>query len=127
MGSSEVVMGFLKAMEAMDYEAAMPFLDEDIRYINGPTPEVTGPAAVRGVLEPFFAPIEENIFEVARSIESGNTVFVERLDKHRIPQGWFELPVTGVFEVEDGKITYWHEYFDLATIVDQMTRLTTQT
>jgi limonene-1,2-epoxide hydrolase len=43
-------------------------------------------------------------------------VFVERLDRHRSPHGWWELPVTGVFEVRDGLIAVWREYFDLATM-----------
>ena len=123
MGSLATVKAFLHAMEAMDYDQAMPLVSDKIRYINGPKPEVTGPAGVRDELESFFAPIEENVFEIEREVEDGNSVFIQRLDKHRIPQGWFELPVTGVFEVEDGQIVYWREYFDMATIVDQMTEL----
>lgn len=123
MSSIEVVKNFLTAMERMDYDAALPLLSADIRYTNGPKPEVAGPDAVKAELEPFFAPIKENEFVIERATEDGNTVFVQRLDKHRIPQGWFDLPVTGVFEVEAGKISYWREYFDMATIVDQMTAL----
>jgi limonene-1,2-epoxide hydrolase len=29
------------------------------------------------------------------------------------------LPVTGVFEIEDGKIAAWRDYFDMATITSQ--------
>ena len=58
-----------------------------------------------------------------RKLSEGNLVVLERLDRHRIPQGWFELPVTGVFEVKDGKITYWREYFDVATIRTAMEEL----
>ena len=74
-------------------------------------------------LPPFFAPIEENEFVILRQITDGNTVVLERLDRHRVPQGWFELPVTGIFEVNDGKITYWREYFDVETIRVSMEKL----
>jgi limonene-1,2-epoxide hydrolase len=47
-------------------------------------------------------------------------VFIERLDRHRLASGWIELPVTGVFEVHGGRITMWHDYFDVATIQNQM-------
>ena len=67
----------------------------------------------RRLHEVVAALIEENEFVIERATEDGNTVFVQRLDKHRIPQGWFDLPVTGVFEVEDDKISYWREYFDI--------------
>ena len=41
---------------------------------------------------------------------------MERLDRHQFAKGWVELPVTGIFEVVDGLITEWREYFDFATI-----------
>jgi len=33
---------------------------------------------------------------------------------------WIEIPVCGVWEVIDGKITLWRDYFDLATYRDQL-------
>ena len=119
----ETVMTFMKAMERKDYDSGLQYVAKDLVYINSPDTRVTGPEGVRAVLEPFFDPIEENEFVIHRTLAQDNQVVLERLDRHRIPQGWFELPVTGVFEVNDGKITYWREYFDLATITDAMTKL----
>ena len=116
----DVVRAFLTAMERMDYDAALPLIDPDCEYTNGPLGTVQGPAGVRAMLEPFFAPILENRFVVAREVASGPMVVIERLDRHRLPTGWVELPVTGVFEVRDGLITVWHEYFDVATLQKQM-------
>jgi limonene-1,2-epoxide hydrolase len=31
-----------------------------------------------------------------------------------------ELPVMGIFEVHDGKITAWRDYFDMATWMKAM-------
>jgi limonene-1,2-epoxide hydrolase len=31
-----------------------------------------------------------------------------------------DLPVAGVFEVVDGQITLWRDYFDLPTIMNKM-------
>ena len=42
-------------------------------------------------------------------------MFLERLDRHRLDHGWRELPVNSVFEVHDGLITVWRDYFDLLT------------
>jgi limonene-1,2-epoxide hydrolase len=113
----------MNAMEKMDFDAGLAHVAADCEYINGPNPPVRGPEGVRAELAPFFAPILENQFIIRRRAVAGNTVFIERLDRHRIPQGWFELPVTGVFEVQNAKIVYWREYFNLATVVDGMTRL----
>lgn len=107
----------------MNFDEGVKYVAEDVEYINSPGTIVHGPEGVKAVLEPFFAPIEENEFVILRQIAEGNLVVVERLDRHRIQQDWFELPVTGVFEIQYGKITYWREYFDLATIQTAMTNI----
>lgn len=119
----EVIQAFNSAMERMDYNKALQHVADDIEYINGPNAPVRGPQGIRNELEPFFTPIEENEFVILRQAIHGNVVFMERLDRHRIPQGWFELPVTGVYEVRKGKIAYWRDYFNLATVMDGMTSL----
>jgi limonene-1,2-epoxide hydrolase len=48
---------------------------------------------------------------------------LERLDRHLAGHGWFELPVTGVMEVENGRITYWRDYFDMAAIQDDLAKM----
>lgn len=111
----EVVAAFIQAFEAMDFEAALSFIAPECEYTNVPMGSAKGPEGVRSVLEPFFAPIDENDFVIHRKAVEGKVVFYERLDRHRLGDSWRELPVIGVFEVEDGLITLWREYFDLAT------------
>jgi limonene-1,2-epoxide hydrolase len=71
------------------------------------------------VLTPFFAPTLENEFRVVRAVTDGPIVMLERLDRHRLADKWVGLPVTGVYEVHGGLITYWRDYFDLATIMSE--------
>lgn len=114
----DTVKAFMGAMEPLDYDTASTFLSDDCEYTNPPPlGTVRGPAGMRAVLEPFFAPTLENEFRVIRGATDGPIVILERLDRHRLATGWVELPVTGVYEVHDGKITYWRDYFDLATIM----------
>lgn len=112
-----IITAMTNAMAVKDYDAALPLFTDDCVYENMPMGAVTGPAGVRAVLEPFFAPTIENQFIILRTAVNGTTVFVERLDRHRLATGWVELPVTGVFEIRDGKIALWRDYFDLATIM----------
>ena len=123
MSPMAVVMAFSDAMEKMDFDTGLQYVADDLEYINSPGTAVRGPKGVRAVLEPFFAPIEENEFVIHRKGQEGNFVFLERLDRHRVPQGWFELPVAGIYEVHNGKITYWREYFDMETIQVAMQKL----
>jgi limonene-1,2-epoxide hydrolase len=45
----------------------------------------------------------------------GDLVFVERLDRTAAGEKTVDLPCLGVFELEDGKIKVWRDYFDLGT------------
>jgi limonene-1,2-epoxide hydrolase len=112
----ETVRAFLAAAERKDFEAALKFVTPGCEYTNLPMGTVRGPQGIRQTLEPFFAPIEVNEFRVLRVAADGPIVFVERLDRHCAAHGWWELPVTGVFEVHDGRITVWREYFDVQTM-----------
>lgn len=106
---------FLDAFAAMDFETALDLLAADCEYTNIPMGTVHGHQGVRDVLGPFFAPIHENEFLILRRAADGPVVFMERLDRHRLDHGWRELPVNSVFEVHDGLITVWRDYFDAAT------------
>jgi limonene-1,2-epoxide hydrolase len=116
----QIVRSFMKAMEVLDYDTGLQFIAADCDYINPPPINaVKGPEGVRAFLEPFFAPTLENEFRILCEAEAGQTVFLERLDRHRLKDKWVELPVTGVYEVKGGLITRWRDYFDAATIMAQ--------
>lgn len=118
----DVVTAFMLAVERLDYDSASAFVSESVTYTNMPLGEtngtMVGPAGIRSVLEPFFAPTIRNEWIIKSTAVSGSIVFMERLDRHLFANGWAELPVTGVFEVIDGRIVSWREYFDWATIVN---------
>ena len=116
-----VVKQFMKLMEPLDYDAALKLVSSKVEYINPPPiGTVHGHSGVRAVLEPFFSPMKENEFKVLRAAVDGPVVVLERLDRHLLGDKWIELPVTGVYEVHDGLITYWRDYFDYATIAAQL-------
>lgn len=119
LDAAGTVHAFLNAVKAFDYDAAMTLISENCDYENMPLGKVTGPAGVRGVLEPFFSPTLANEFIIIRELTDGKRVFLERLDRHQLETGWVELPVAGIFEVENGQITVWHDYFDAATILSK--------
>jgi limonene-1,2-epoxide hydrolase len=119
MTPSQIVHAFMDAMAVKDYDTALKYIAANCEYDNVPMGKVTGPEGVRAVLEPFFAPTIENQLLVKRELAQGNTVMLERLDRHLLDTGWVELPVTGIFEVENGQITLYRDYFDLNTIMSK--------
>ncbi len=116
----ETVKVLLETLGAKRYDAAADMVSPDCEYTNPePLGTVRGPAGIRGVLEPFFAPTVENEFVYEHTAVDGAIVFVERVDRHRLADRWVELPVTGVFEVHDGRVTLWRDYFDIPTIMSE--------
>ncbi len=111
----DVVRSFMTTFAAMDFDAALAHVAPGCEYTNIPIGTVHGHEGIRQVLGPFFAPIHENEFVMLREAATGPIVLIERLDRHRLDHGWRELPVVGVFEVHDGLITVWRDYFDGAT------------
>jgi len=45
----------------------------------------------------------------------------ERVDVFKLPSKSFELPVMGVFEISNGKIKAWRDYFDINQFMSQLT------
>ena len=115
----ETINAFMAAMAVGDYDTALKYIAPNCEYDNVPMGKVYGPEGVRAVLEPFFTPTIKNELNVLRAVADGPVVFLERLDRHLLETGWVELPVTGVFEVHDGLITLYRDYFDLNTIMSK--------
>ena len=115
-----VVNAFIAAVEARDIDTAMSYLDADCEYHNVPMKPFFGHETIRAVLGSFIGPCTEVSWPVHRTASAGPVVFNERTDRFHMPHGWVELPVTGVWEVHNGKITLWRDYFDLASYTNQM-------
>ncbi len=119
----QIVRDFIAAVESKDIEAAVALLAEDVSYENMPMDPIVGREAVAATLAMFLEPASEVDWPVLRQMVSGNCVMNERLDRFKIGEGWLELPVAGAFEIEDGVITLWRDYFDMASYQRQMAEL----
>jgi limonene-1,2-epoxide hydrolase len=114
-----VVNTFIGLLEAKDLAAACALVTDDCEYDNVPISKVFGPAAIAAILEPLFSQASHIEWPVHRESASGSTVFNERTDRFHMPFGWVELPVVGVWEVRDGKIALWRDYFDFQNYLKQ--------
>jgi limonene-1,2-epoxide hydrolase len=116
----DTVRAFIAAIERNDLHSASELLDPNCEYDNVPMGKVFGPEAIVGVLQPMLSRCSEIAWPVQREAANGTSVFNERVDRFLMPHGWVELPVTGVWEVVDGRITLWRDYFDLQSYRKQM-------
>jgi limonene-1,2-epoxide hydrolase len=119
MTATDTVNAFIGHLNALDYAAAFALLSDDIVYHNIPMSPVVGPASVKAVFDQISATAIDWI--VHASAEHDGHVLNERTDRFRLPGGrWVELRVMGSFEVLDGRITAWRDYFDLGQWMAQM-------
>jgi limonene-1,2-epoxide hydrolase len=117
----ETVNAFLVAAAKRDYDTALPLLTEDVEYQNMPITPVKGRDAVKEQLEALLAMGTDSEWKVLNEVADGNVVMNERVDRFQLEGRWAELPVMGVFILRDGLIAEWRDYFDLQTIMGQIT------
>ena len=124
MTPDELVRSFIKHIEAKDLDSACALMTEDCEYDNVPMSKVFGIEAVKQVLGPFTAGCSEIDWVIARQSSAGDMtsgiVLNERIDRFKMGERWVELPLAGVFEVKNGKIALWRDYFDLGTFQKAM-------
>lgn len=116
----DIVRAFIAAVEAKDIDRALAFVGENCEYDNVPMGKMFGAEAIRAALGPFLGAASEVEWVVHREAATGSIVFNERVDRFRFTHGWVEIPVTGVWEVTDGRITLWRDYFDQEMFRSQM-------
>lgn len=114
---AELVTEFCALWANPDLETILSYFTEDAVYHNIPMAPAEGLAAIRELLPMMLDGMEGIDFIVHRQVADGNVVMNERTDvMRRTNGGRVELPVMGTFEVRDGRIAAWRDYFDLATV-----------
>ena len=96
-----------------DLDAIVGAFTDDAVYHNIPLDPVTGPEAIRTFIEGFIGGVDSVEFQIRNIVGSGDVVLTERVDVFVAPGKRIELPVMGTFELRDGRIAAWRDYFDL--------------
>jgi limonene-1,2-epoxide hydrolase len=109
----DVVRSFIAAWNANDLARVLDHLHDDIHYHNIPLEPLRGLPAVRQYLEG-IGPFDWIDWKLLAIAASGNQVLTERSDDFSLRGTEVRLPLMGIFEVTDGKISAWRDYFDLA-------------
>lgn len=118
--SERLVRDFCEAWSRRDIDELLGYFTDDAIYHNVPLDPAQGHEAIRNVMM-LFVPLSREIsFDIKHLAEDGNIVLTERVDRFVMEGGTIELPVMGVFEVQNGKITAWRDYFDLQMWMSQM-------
>ncbi|MCC6387513.1 MAG: nuclear transport factor 2 family protein [Dehalococcoidia bacterium] len=111
-----IVTAFIREFdtEHPDPEKLANYFTLDAVYHNIPMRAVQGRDAVRQVLTGYTSRYQCKGWEVRNQAVDRNVVLNERIDRFGHGDKVIELRVMGVFEVRDGKIAAWRDYFDAA-------------
>jgi ketosteroid isomerase-like protein len=105
------------SIDAMDTEGFLSFIAPDAEFRFGSTPPVRGHDAIRAAVEGFFSSFAALSHELQRLVADGDSVVCEgEVTYTRHDGSKVALPFCNVFETEDGLISLYRIYIDVAPL-----------
>jgi limonene-1,2-epoxide hydrolase len=103
--------------DAMHTEGFLGLIAPDAEFRYGSAPPVRGRDGIRAAVDGFFASIAALSHEPQRMIADGNTVVCEgEVTYTRHDGSGITLPFCNVFETDDGLISVYRVYIDIAPL-----------
>ena len=124
--SERIVLEFVRAAygEHMDVDAMIALVADDFVWqLNVPlSPVITGREAARAELERHNQMSTGMVdgSEIRAVVSNDDTVVLERLDVNVVFGKKLTFHVTSIFDVRDGAITCWREYWDTGAVAQQL-------
>ena len=107
-----LVREFLAAWERRDTEHIVDCFTDDGVYHSTPLTPIVGKEAIREFVAGFERTPPGRLV-IRHQVATDDIVMNERTDYITLNGKPVTLPITGVFEIENGRIKAWREYFDL--------------
>lgn len=106
------VEGFLYALQDEDFDTLEASLDDNLVYQNVGLPTIRGGRRVVNLFRKMESGPGAFEVKIHRIAGEGTAVLTERTDALIFGPLRLQFWVCGVFEVRDGRITLWRDYFD---------------
>ena len=111
----QIIKDFIAAWSNLQADELVDYFAEDGIYHNMPAEPVQGRENLTKFIGGFLASWTKTTWDTLNVMGEGDVVIAERLDRTEVGEIKVDLPCCGVFEMEDGKIKVWRDYFDMAT------------
>jgi limonene-1,2-epoxide hydrolase len=108
----DFMAAFVEAWRTGDAATLSSFFSEDAEYCDGPLAPVHGRKAIVADLARMMSLAGEVDADIRHLLSDSEVVMTERVDYLRLGGEPAGLRIAGVFEVHDGVITGWRDYFD---------------
>lgn len=116
----------LDAFWKQDADGAAQAVTDDFQFVNVPFAHrpLQGREALRETIANgnlgFPEPLEDCEHVIVHSFEDDGRVMHERVDRFKFRGRWLELAVAGYWEVLDGQVRLWKDYYDLGQYARMM-------
>lgn len=105
------------AVDAMDTEAFLGFLDEDAQFRFGSAPAVTGKEAIRETVNGFFTSIRGLSHEILQTWSQGETVICQgQVTYTRTDESCVTLPFVNIWRMRNSRIREYLIYIDIGPL-----------
>lgn len=116
MKSNEaIIRNFIADWSSLSVDKIVNYFTQDGVYHNMMSPPVAGHENLRRFISGFIKNWTRTDWVIINILSADDIVVAERIDRTSIGERTIELPCCGVFEIQEGKIKIWRDYFDLAT------------
>ena len=108
-----LIRQFLEVCVRADPDEFASYFTADAIWSNSPWPPVIGRDAIRETLRRGAKQMTALPWDVRYIVAAGDVVMTERVDNFLVNGRRVKVPCMGVFELRDGKIAAWRDYWDL--------------
>lgn len=119
--NARIIRDFIEAWSRLDASELAGYFTEDGTYHNIPSNPVSGRENVAQFIAGFTQSWESTDWEILNLFAEGDLVVAERVDRTVVNGRPVNLPALGIFEMENGKIRVWRDYFNLPTYTEALT------
>lgn len=118
MGTSEaeqLIDRFVAAWARCDVNELLDFFTDDAVWHPMPVKPAVGKDELRALISAWLQTTPRG--QIRRQISDGNVVMHERTDRCTLNGRELEEPIAAVFEIDNGRISAWREYFDMSPYI----------
>ncbi len=115
-----LVRQFIDACVRADPDEFASYFTEDAVWWNAPWKPVEGRESIRDALRRGAERMTALPWEIRHIAGDGDIVMTERVDYFLADATRIAVPCMGIFEVRDGKIAAWRDYWDLRQFEGQL-------
>lgn len=119
--AATIVSAFMAEFDAEhpDPDTLASYFTDDAVYHNMPMAPAEGIEAVKAALAG-VSQMTSRGWEVLHQAADGNVVLNERIDRFDMGGTEVAVQVMGIFEIREGKIARWRDYFDMPSFQNQI-------